>query len=74
MGGGNPACGSYTCGTIFRLIPLAGGKWKYQAVYKFSGTDGAFPYGVVLDGRGHMFGTTTGGETYNSGVLFEITQ
>jgi uncharacterized repeat protein (TIGR03803 family) len=73
-GGGNPACGSYTCGTIFRLIPLAGGKWKYQAVYKFSGADGAFPYGVVLDGRGHMFGTTSGGGTYNSGVLFEITQ
>jgi uncharacterized repeat protein (TIGR03803 family) len=73
-GGGNPECGSYTCGTIFRLIPRAGGKWKYQAVYKFSGTDGAFPYGVVLDNRGHMFGTTSGGGTYNAGVLFEITQ
>ena len=73
-GGGNPECGSYTCGTIFRLIPQAGGKWKYQAVYKFSGTDGAFPYGVVIDGRGHMFGTTSGGGTYNSGVLFEISQ
>jgi uncharacterized repeat protein (TIGR03803 family) len=73
-GGGNPACGSYTCGTIFRLVPQAGGKWKYQVVYKFSGTDGAFPYGVVLDNRGHMFGTTSGGGTYNSGVLFEITQ
>ena len=73
-GGGNPECGSYTCGTIFRLIPLAGGKWKYQAVYKFSGKDGAFPYGVVLDNRGHMFGTTSGGGTYNSGVLFEISQ
>lgn len=73
-GGGNPECGSYTCGTIFRLVPQAGGKWKYQAVYKFSGTDGALPYGVVLDNRGHMFGTTSGGGTFNSGVAFEITQ
>jgi hypothetical protein len=41
-------------------------------VHKFNGNDGAFPYGVVLDGRGNIFGATVQGGKYNMGVAFEI--
>jgi hypothetical protein len=27
-------------------------------VHKFNGKDGAFPYGVIVDGKGNIFGTT----------------
>jgi hypothetical protein len=56
------------------LTPKPNGEWAYTLVHKFSGPDGNFPYGVTLDGEGHMFGTTSAGGTYNSGVAFEITQ
>jgi hypothetical protein len=32
-----------------------------------------FPWGVIVDGKGNLFGTTETGGTYNSGVAFEIT-
>lgn len=73
-GGGLQDCGSYTCGTIFRLVPRPGGKWQYEVVHKFTGADGAFPWGVVCDGKSNLFGTTENGGTYNSGVAFEISQ
>jgi uncharacterized repeat protein (TIGR03803 family) len=71
--GGNSGCGPYTCGTIFKLTHQKDGKWKYSVVYKFHGADGAFPYGVILDDKGDIFGTTENGGAYNSGVAFEIT-
>lgn len=67
-------CGGYTCGVIFRLAPLANGRWGYDVIHKFIGSDGAFPWGVVYDGKGNLFGTTQAGGTYNSGVAFEISQ
>jgi hypothetical protein len=42
-------------------------------VHKFSGPDGNFPIGVIVDGKGNIFGTTSAGGTYNFGVAFEIT-
>lgn len=73
-GGGNNGCGPYTCGVVFRLAPLPNGCWKYNVIHKFSGPDGNFPIGIAVDDRGHLFGTTEAGGTYNSGVLFEISQ
>ena len=67
-------CGGYTCGVVFRLEPLPNGCWKYNVIHRFIGSDGAFPLGVVVDDRGHLFGTTQAGGTYNSGVAFEISQ
>ena len=72
-GGGNPDCGSYTCGTVFKLAPQENGTWKYSAMHKFTGKDGNFPWGVIVDDKGNIFGTTSAGGTYNSGVAFEIT-
>jgi uncharacterized repeat protein (TIGR03803 family) len=72
-GGGNPGCGPYTCGVIFKLTPQRNGKWTYSIVHKFSGPDGNFPIGVIVDDKGNLFGTTESGGTHNSGVAFEIT-
>lgn len=39
-----------------------------------SGGDGSNPQGnVVLDGSGNLYGTTAGGDAYNSGTVFEVT-
>jgi len=72
--GGLVDCGGQTCGVIFKLSPQKNGKWKYSALYKLHGTDGQFlPYGVILDGKGNLFGTTPSGGKYGAGVAFEIT-
>jgi uncharacterized repeat protein (TIGR03803 family) len=71
--GGNQGCGPDPCGTIFKLSPHKNGKWSYSVLHRFSGPDGNFPWGVVVDGKGNIFGTTESGGTYNAGTAFEIT-
>ncbi len=71
-GAGGNHCG-YDCGTVFKFSPQKNGTWKYSVVHKFNGTDGEYPYGVVLDDKGNIFGTTMNGGKYNLGVAFEIT-
>jgi hypothetical protein len=75
-GGGNTVCGGggYYCGVVFKLTPQAKGKWKYSALHKFNSTDGAGASGVIVDGKGNLFGTTITGGTHNFGVAFEITK
>lgn len=70
--GGN-ICGVYFCGEVFKLTHQTSGRWKYSVLHSFTGPDGAYPYGVVIDKMGHLFGTAWGGGTYNYGVVFEIT-
>jgi hypothetical protein len=72
-GAGGLDCGGISCGTVFKLAPQKNGTWKYSVVHKFNGNDGAFPYGVTLDDKGNVFGTTMNGGKYNMGVAFEIT-
>jgi uncharacterized repeat protein (TIGR03803 family) len=71
--GGQPDCGGYTCGVVFKMTPSGkNGKWKYSVVHTFNGTDGDSPVAVILDNKGNIFGTTSSGGTYNWGVAFEI--
>jgi hypothetical protein len=69
--GGDKKCGP--CGVIFKLSPQKSGKWKYSVLHTFHGTEGADPYGVILDDKGNIFGATEDGGKYNMGVVFEIT-
>lgn len=71
--GGVAECGGYTCGVVLKLTRVTGGKWKYGVLHKFNGPDGGFPYGVILDGKGNLYGTTQAFGKYNAGVAFEIT-
>jgi uncharacterized repeat protein (TIGR03803 family) len=63
--------GSAGLGTVFKLVPV-NGTYKETIVYSFQGgTDGANPSssGVVLDGAGNLYGTTSyGGGTGCSGL------
>lgn len=72
--GGQPDCGGYTCGVVFKMSPSGKtGTWKYSVAHTFKGSDGDSPVAVVLDSKGNIFGTTSTGGTYNRGVAFEIT-
>jgi len=70
---GGTGCGG-GCGAVFEMTPGSGGTWQYQVLHDFTGQDGELPqYGVITDGRGHLYGTTLGGGApYYGGVVFEI--
>jgi hypothetical protein len=71
--GGLKDCQGFTCGVVFKLTRQAGGKWKYSVVHKFTGTDGGFPNGVIIDAKGNLYGTTQSFGKYGYGVAYEIT-
>jgi hypothetical protein len=76
QGGLIPCNGQYYgCGVAFKLTPTANGPWKETVLHAFTFTDGAYPAeGVILDGKGNVYGTTEVGGTHNdAGVAFEIT-
>lgn len=64
-------------GGVFELSPQSNGTWTQSILYAFSfGTgDGYYPYGgVVLDGNGNLYGTTSSGGSspYGYGTVFEL--
>ena len=69
LAGGQGTCASIYgsgCGTVFRLVHASGGAWTHQVLHRFSykGDDGALPNGgLIVDGRGNIYGTTTVGGT-----------
>lgn len=62
-------------GVVFKLAPLSGGGWLRTILYNFKGgTDGAQPVaGLIFDGAGNLYGTTSGGGTGGYGTVFELT-
>jgi len=70
--------GKYGLGTVFKLAPAAGGKWKETVLHSFKGrtTDGATPYStLVFDKPGNLYGTTShgGGAGFGYGTVFKLT-
>ena len=63
VSGGTGTLCTNGCGTVFELSPVAGGKWKEEVLYNFTGgSDGKNPYGgVTLDSKGDLYGTTVSG-------------
>ncbi len=75
----NPATGSYlgtttyggppsVCGVAYQLLPPGtDGKWQYNVLHSFAGSDGCVGSGVLVpDSAGHYFGLT-------NQTVFEIT-
>ena len=64
---------------ILALLVLVGSCWaeaKYKVLHAFDldKGDGGGLYGsLVLDSQGNLYGTTSGGGTYNYGTVFELT-
>jgi len=77
MAAGGPPSGCYglTCGVVFKLSPQKNGKWKYTVVYDLTEKGGGSApfYGVILDGKGNLFGVTSQFGKYGFGTAFEIT-
>ena len=68
--------GSTGNGTVFKITLSSGVATYNGVVYSFIGglTDGANPYGGLVQGSDNAFyGTTTYGGTYNLGTVFRIT-
>ncbi len=66
-------------GTVFKISPPAtpGGNWTESILWSFgNGSDGNVPstgLGLIMDGSGNLYGTTSKGGAYGAGTLFEIT-
>ena len=73
-GGADSGFGSV--GTVFELSPSADGNWTEKVLYSFGPSgqiDGSSPFGgLVVDGQGNLFGTTTYGGANSSGTVFEL--
>jgi uncharacterized repeat protein (TIGR03803 family) len=69
-GGASTAC-QFGCGTVFRIT--TGGAFK--RLHSFDLTDGAYPYGGLVQAKnGDFYGTTSyGGAHSNYGTVFKIT-
>jgi uncharacterized repeat protein (TIGR03803 family) len=68
--------GTFRAGTVFELMPAAGGHWTEKILHSFHGgsTDGGNPGGaVIFDAAGNLYGTTSGGGTNGAGTVFELT-
>jgi uncharacterized repeat protein (TIGR03803 family) len=69
--------GAHGMGTVFKLVPNgAGFGWIETILYSFQGgQDGAAPSGgVIFDGAGDLYGTTTSGGSSGAGTIFELAQ
>ena len=72
--GGTVSCAVNTlyCGTVFELV--SGSPWTEKVLYTFKGgNDGGAPAaGLVFDGLGNLYGTTTGSGGSNAGTVFKL--
>ena len=61
------------CGTVFELAPSSNG-WSESLLHSFlESGDGKLPAGgVVLDNAGNLYGTTGGGGSRDSGIVYVI--
>ncbi len=61
-------------GSLFQLVPAAGGLWTENILHEFSnGADGGTPLvAPILDSAGNLYGTTAEGGADNLGVVFEF--
>ncbi|HNP23821.1 MAG TPA: T9SS type A sorting domain-containing protein [Panacibacter sp.] len=61
--------GAYGQGTIYKLS-LSGD--KFDLIYSFNGSQGAWPYGNLTQANNKLYGMTFRGGTNNGGVLFSL--
>jgi uncharacterized repeat protein (TIGR03803 family) len=68
--------GTNRVGTVFELTPAPGQtQWSERVLWSFGGdNDGAIPWaGLIADGLGNLYGTTTVGGANGAGTVFELT-
>jgi uncharacterized repeat protein (TIGR03803 family) len=71
--GGSFACGCCGCGTVFALQRSSRGEWPESILHDFSGgKDDRYPFGVIFDEGGDLYGTTSGEINGQKGTVFEL--
>jgi len=68
--------GTYDYGAVFELSPNGDGSWSEKVLHSFNNDfkDGSvLSGGLIFDKAGNLYGTTTGGGTYNAGTVFRLT-
>lgn len=73
--GTTPGGGAHGYGTVFELIPGAGGNWTEKILHNFNsnGKDGTEPAAaVIVDTSGNVYGTTLSGGISNGGTVFKL--
>ncbi|MGA8732828.1 MAG: choice-of-anchor tandem repeat GloVer-containing protein [Terriglobales bacterium] len=62
-------------GTVFKLAQNGEGGWTESVLHRFGGGwDGAYPWAVIVDKVGNLYGTTNeGGGDAEGGTVFELT-
>jgi len=71
--GGNPTYCGGGCGVVYGMKPQGNGQWAFAVLHSFIGSDGVEPdYGLTIDAKGNLYGTTLGGGQYGYGVAYEL--
>jgi uncharacterized repeat protein (TIGR03803 family) len=68
--------GAYGYGTVVRLTPKGGGRWKESILHSFTshGKAGSNPTeNVTFDSAGNLYGATEFGGAYGNGTVYELT-
>ncbi len=68
--------GAFNDGSAFELSPSPDGTWSEKVLFSFDGTDGGFPRngtGLIFDGAGNLYGTTSTNGAFSGGTVFELT-
>ena len=73
--GGSTACGDGNgCGIVFELKADPHDDWTEKVLFTFDGGDGSNPTAdLTFDAAGNLYGTTSGGGAWDSGLVFELT-
>ncbi len=65
--------GQDSAGTVYQLVPGAGGTWTYTLLYSFTGgTDGLYSFSNLVTFANRLYGTTNQGGRYGFGVVFAV--
>ena len=72
--GGTGQCGSYGCGTVYKLTPMSSGGWKESILHSFNaGTDGSAPWGqLLLDNSANLYGSLSGDLSFAVDGAFQL--
>ncbi len=68
--------GAHTFGTVFELVPKAGGTWQEGIVHSFSnnGVDGTNPQAALIaDSAGNLYGATQENGAGGGGTAYKLT-
>lgn len=67
------AGGTASVGTVFELSPAGNGTWTEKVIQTFNQNNGGSPAGgLVVDGKGNLYGLTPSGGSAGCGVVYKL--